>query len=235
MNAAETGGGRPRPGIAGDADGGWIDISLPIRATSVPWAGLASPIVAPVAAIGAGDSVNVGVLTACLHTATHADAPFHVADAGATIDRVGLDAYLGPARLVRLAGGGPIDAAALAAAGLPADGPWPARLLLATGQPYDGEHWPAAAPYLTPDAAAACVAGGVRLVGLDVPSVDPLDSRALVAHHTLLGGGVAIVENLRLAGLAPGAYWLAAVPLAIVGGDASPIRAVVRPLDDGAP
>lgn len=235
MSAAATGGGRPRAGVDGGTDGGWIDISLPIGAASVPWAGLASPVVAPVAAIAAGDSVNVGVLTACLHTSTHADAPFHVADTGATIDRVALDAYLGPARLVRLAGRGPIDAAALVAAGLSADGPWPARLLLATGQPYDGEHWPATAPHLTPDAAAACVAAGVRLVGLDVPSVDPLDSRALVAHHTLMGGGVAILENLRLQGLAPGHYWLAAVPLAIVGGDASPVRAVVRPLDAGAP
>lgn len=210
---------------------GWIDISLPITAASVPWAGIAGPSVAAVARIADGDSVNVGVLTACLHTATHADAPYHVAADGAAIDAVDLAPYLGPARFVRLAAPEAISVEALVAAGLPADGDWPARLLVATGRPYDGVHWPNAVPHWEAAAAAACVARGVRLVGVDVPSVDPLDSRMLVAHHVFMNGRVAILENLRLDDLAAGDYWLCAVPLAIAGGDASPVRAVVRRCD----
>lgn len=213
-------------------DGGWIDISLPITAASVPWAGLDPPRLDRPARIADGDSVNVGVLTLCLHTAAHADAPFHVSDDGRTIERVGLNVYLGEARLVRLApGSGAVDIAALASAGLPDEGAWPRRLLIATGRAYDGVHWPAAVPAVAPDAAARIVERGVRLLGVDVPSVDPLDSRALTAHHVLMDGGVAILENLRLGGVAPGRYWLSAVPLAIHGGDASPVRAVIRPLD----
>lgn len=208
----------------------WIDISLPLAPDSVAWAGLAPPHLSSVARIADGDSVNVGVLTACLHTATHADAPSHVRADGDTIDRVALDAYLGPARLVRLDGAAAIDVPALVAAGLDADGPWPKRLLVATGHGYDGVHWPVAVPPVTPDAAAALVARSVRLLGVDVPSVDPLDSKALAAHHTLFDGGVAVLENLRLADVVPGDYWLVALPLAIVGGDASPVRAVVRRL-----
>lgn len=208
----------------------WIDISLPIGPDSVPWAGLAPPRLTSAARIADGDSVNVGLLAICLHTATHVDAPNHVRADGATIEGVDLDAYLGPARLVRLGSTASIDVPALVAAGLDADGPWPARLLVATGHGYDGVHWPARVPHLMPDAAAACAARGVRLLGVDVPSVDPLDSKDLAAHHALFDGGVAILENVHLAHLEAGDYFLAAVPLAIVGGDASPVRAVVRRL-----
>ncbi|MEO8084711.1 MAG: cyclase family protein [Ardenticatenales bacterium] len=237
-SAADETGGRlssrgdeaPPPAV----DGGWIDISLPITAASVPWPGLDSPTVARPARMEDGDSVNVGVLNVCLHTAAHADAPFHVSPDGATIERVGLDAYLGEARLVRLPNGAPagIDRAALLAAGLPAQGRWPRRLLIATGRPYDGVHWPTSIPAVAPDAAVLMVERGVALLGVDVPSVDPLDSRALTAHHILMDGGVAIVENLRFGGTPAGRYWLSAVPLAIHGGDASPVRAVMRPLAD---
>lgn len=219
--------GAPRDD-APPAGGDWIDISLPITPASVPWAGLAGPVVAPIARIADGDSVNVGILTACLHTATHADAPLHVDADGAAIDAVDLAPYLGPARLVRLAGGDAITVDALVAAGLPAEGEWPPRLLVATGRPFDGERWPAAVPHWEAAAAMACVARGVRLVGVDVPSVDPLDSRLLAAHHVFIDGRIAILENLRLDALAAGDYWLCAVPLAIAGGDASPVRAVVR-------
>lgn len=235
--ADDTGG---RLSSQGDAalppadDGGWIDISLPISAASVPWPGLDPPSIARPARMEDGDSVNVGVLTVCLHTAAHADAPYHVSPDGATIERVGLDAYLGEARLVRLpddvADG--IDVAALLAAGLPAQGRWPRRLLIATGRPYDGVHWPPSIPAVAPDAAARIVDRGVALLGVDVPSVDPLDSRTLAAHHILMDGGVAIVENLRFEAIPAGRYWLSAVPLAIHGGDASPVRAVMRPLAD---
>ena len=211
----------------------WIDISLPLGPDSTAWAGIAPPRLIRLADIDGGDSVNVGVLTACLHTATHADAPSHVRADGATIEDVPLDAYLGAARLIRLRPAAAIDLAGLLAAGLDPDGPWPERLLVATGHAYDGVHWPASVPHVAADAAAACIAHSVRLLGVDVPSVDPLDSRALTAHHALFGAGIAILENLQLAELAPGAYWLAAVPLAIVGGDASPVRAVVRRLADG--
>lgn len=210
----------------------WIDISLRLGADSIAWEGIPPPRLIRLADIDHGDSVNVGVLTTCLHTATHADAPSHVRADGATIENVPLDAYLGPARLVRLRRAASIDLTGLVAAGLDPDGPWPERLLVSTGLAYDGVHWPTRVPHVAADAAAACVAHGVRLLGVDVPSVDPLDSRALPAHHALFGAGIAILENLRLAELAPGAYWLAAVPLAIVGGDASPVRAVVRRLAD---
>lgn len=205
----------------------WIDVSLPIDGESIAWAGLAPPRMEREASIAAGDAVTVGRLSLCLHTATHADAPSHVAGSGGAIDAMPIAAYIGPARLVRLDGDGPVDRARLAARGIGARPP--GRLLVATGAPYDGRAFPERVPAVEPATARWLALSGVRLLGVDVPSVDPLDSKALEAHHALLGSGVAILENLALGGLPEGEYDLVALPLRIVGGDASPVRAVVRP------
>lgn len=204
----------------------WIDISLPIDGASIAWTGIAPPRLTHEAAIADGASVNVGRLSACLHTATHADAPCHIRTGALTIEAMPIDAYIGPARLVRHAGDGAVTRASLAAGGVGADGP--ARLLIASEQPFDGRRFPDRVPSIDPDAARWLVAIGVRLVGVDVPSIDPLRSKALAAHHALLGGGVVVLENLLLLGLPEGEYDLVALPLRIVGGDASPVRAVVR-------
>jgi arylformamidase len=71
---------------------------------------------------------------------------------------------------------------------------------------------------------------GVKLVGIDTPSVDAADSRTLDAHHILAGEGIAILENLQLDDVAPGEYELIALPLKLAGMDASPVRAILRSL-----
>ena len=69
---------------------------------------------------------------------------------------------------------------------------------------------------------------GVRLLGLDVPSVDAIDSRDLPTHHALAAAGVHILESLDLAAVPTGVYELIALPLRIAGGDAAPVRAILR-------
>ena len=71
---------------------------------------------------------------------------------------------------------------------------------------------------------------GVRLIGVDLPSVDPLDSKTLDVHHALGRRGIIIVEGLWLADVPTGRYELIALPLRIVGADGSPMRAVLRRL-----
>ena len=79
--------------------------------------------------------------------------------------------------------------------------------------------------------AALLAERGVLLVGMDTPSVDPFDSKELLAHHALARGGVAILEGLLLDGVPEGIYELIALPLKLAGLDASPIRAVLRTLE----
>jgi arylformamidase len=67
-------------------------------------------------------------------------------------------------------------------------------------------------------------------VGLDTPSVDLFDSADLPSHAACLAHDMAILEGLSLAHVPEGVYELIALPLALVGFDASPVRAVLRPL-----
>ncbi len=69
--------------------------------------------------------------------------------------------------------------------------------------------------------------GGV-LVGTDCASLDPMPSTAMAAHHAAADHGIAILENLCLDAAPEGRYELIALPLRLVGLDASPVRAVLR-------
>jgi hypothetical protein len=71
---------------------------------------------------------------------------------------------------------------------------------------------------------------GVVLIGIDTPSVDPFDSKALEAHQALAEHDMANLEGLVLDHVAEGEYELIALPLRIAGADGSPVRAVLRTL-----
>ncbi len=58
--------------------------------------------------------------------------------------------------------------------------------------------------------------------------MDPPDSKTLEGHHALQRNGILILEGLDLSDVPDGLYELAAFPLKIVGGDGSPVRAVLR-------
>ena len=80
------------------------------------------------------------------------------------------------------------------------------------------------------DEASAIVEAGAALVGVEGMSVDQLDSADLPNHRILLGAGVAILENLDLSAVEPGAYELIALPLKIAGAEATWVRAALRTL-----
>ncbi len=67
----------------------------------------------------------------------------------------------------------------------------------------------------------------VKLLGLDLPSVDAIDSKDLKNHHALAAADIAILEGLDLREAEAGVYLLAALPLKIIGGDGAPVRAVL--------
>lgn len=70
---------------------------------------------------------------------------------------------------------------------------------------------------------------GVVTVGIDTPSVDLFDSRDLPVHKAILRHNMSILEGLVLKDVPPGDYELIALPLPLVGFDASPVRAILRP------
>src|SRR5262245_20479900 len=102
------------------------------------------------------------------------------------------------------------------------------RLLLATGTFPDPEQFNEDFAALSPGLVEALHRQGVRLVGVDTPSVDLFSSKELPVHHTFLRHDMAILEGLVLAGVPEGVYELVALPLKLVGFDASPVRAILR-------
>jgi len=171
-------------------------------------------------------SVNVGRITMSTHTGTHIDAPFHFEDDGRKVIELDPAVYVGHARLIDLLGVESIGAEDL-------KGQVPggiARLLIRTGSWRDRNRFPDNITYLRPDAAPLLADRGVRLVGVDVPSVDPIDSKDLPAHHALHANAVHILEGLMLDEVEPGDYELISLPLPLQESDGSPVRAMLRTL-----
>lgn len=203
-----------------------LDISRPVAAGIPVWPGDTPYEYRRTWKLGGGCPVNVGAVTMSLHTGAHTDAPYHFDDAGAPIDAVDLRRYLGPCVVVHAspAHGGlrPEDLPAGTEAALRAA----PRLLVRTyGERPSG--FDTHLHHLTPELADWLADRGVRLVGLDSDSMDAFDSKELPSHHRLAARGVAILEGLDLSAVAPGTYDLVALPLRLVGADASPVRAIL--------
>ena len=176
-----------------------------------------------------GMSCNVSTIHLSVHCGTHTDAPLHFDSAGRSIAEVDLETYIGRCRVLDVRGEG--DPALIPRAALEGgvlDGV--ERVLFRTAERHDPNRFDPGFTALGPDAAAVLVAKGIRLVGIDTPSIDHASAKELQGHHVLYRGGVAILENLDLRGVPAGDYELIALPLKIVNGDSSPVRAILREL-----
>jgi arylformamidase len=169
--------------------------------------------------------VNLSHIAGSPHVGTHADAPLHVRDGWPASELLPLSAFLGPA-LVLDVSGEPEGVLALDADDSRLIGC--ERLILRTGRSIAEGVFPAVWPVLAARTAAALTARGMRLVGVDAPSVDERESKTLDVHHALFGGGAFVLENLDLRAVEPGPYELIALPQRLVGLDAAPVRAVLR-------
>jgi arylformamidase len=179
-----------------------------------------------------GQSVNLGAISMSVHNGTHADAKFHFDEKGESIENALLEIYLGRAVVVDLTGAFSqskekhliaIDDLQPHAEEIAET----SRLLIKTGRWNNSAVFPDQIPVIAADIASWLQKNGVKLLGLDLPSVDEIDSKSLQNHHALSRAGIAIVESLDLSHVGPGIYNLAALPLKIAGGDGAPMRAVL--------
>jgi arylformamidase len=171
-------------------------------------------------------SVNVGSLSMSTHTGTHVDAPFHFDDNGKRIIELDLELYIGPVRVVDMIGKESIGAKDLENVDLEGF----QRVLFRTLAWENSREFPEKIPFIEGDLGRYLAEKGIRLIGVDVPSVDPIDSKDLHAHHSLNENGIHILESVLLDQVEPGDYELIALPLPLVEGDGSPVRAVLRSL-----
>ena len=201
-----------------------IDITHPLSNATAPWPGDTRFHFEFAQRMRDGAACNVGRFTSGIHSGTHMDAPLHYNDAGLSIDQLDLDILLGPARVFLAR-----DTMVLTRehfAGL--DACATPRVLVRTNHCDDKTTFPARIPTLAPDVPAWLGAQGVRLIGLDLPSVDQTDDPSMQIHHRLDAANIIILENLDLRAAAPGTYELICLPLKLAGAEGSPIRALLR-------
>ncbi|HET7623234.1 MAG TPA: cyclase family protein [Gemmatimonadaceae bacterium] len=175
--------------------------------------------------ISRGDSVNVSEIRSSPHVGTHADAPFHVRDDWPSSHDLPLEPFLGRALVLTVDPSRPlIEPGHLAS--LPS-GPVE-RLLLRSGRSIATGSFPDAWPTLTDASLRLLLDRGLRLLGVDSPSIDARTSTALGIHNSLFAAGAFNIENLDLRGVDDGEYELIAPPLKILRADAAPVRALLR-------
>ncbi|WP_250523138.1 MULTISPECIES: arylformamidase [unclassified Caballeronia] len=204
-----------------------LDISPPINPATPVWPGDTPVGIERVWRMEAGSPVNVARLTLSPHTGSHADAPLHYDEHGAPIGEVALDTYIGACRVVHCIGASPLVTPEHVAAHL-ADCPPRVLLRTYTNAPLDA--WDSAFAAVAPETIDLLAEKGVKLIGIDTPSLDPQDSKTMDAHKRIRAHGMAILEGLVLDAVAPGDFELIALPLKFSTLDASPVRAVLRPL-----
>ena len=202
------------------------DITPPITAALKVWPGDTPPTRELLLDMKLGANITLSTLHATVHLGAHADGPNHYGRDAPGIDARPLDVYLGPCQVidVRVGRASRISVADLAVS-VQAE-----RVLFRTGTFPDPTLFNDDFAALEPDLVHRLGDLGVRLVGIDTPSVDLFDSKDLPAHRAFLDRDMAILEGLALAGVPEGLYELIALPLRLVGFDASPVRAVLRTL-----
>ena len=179
------------------------------------------------------DSARETLLQMGSHTGTHMDAPRHILPDGCGLDQLPVSQFCGRAVVLDvsdLAPGSVISADFLRAQNgtlRSAD-----YALIYTGWE---KKWGTEAfltepfPVLDEEAARYLVCCGLKGVGTDAISVDPMGSTTFPAHHVLLGGGLVIVENLclkKLVGRTDLMFF--ALPLKFQDADGAPVRAVAE-------
>jgi arylformamidase len=200
------------------------DITPPITAELKVWPGDTPPRREVLLDMKSGANITLSTLHATVHLGAHADGPNHYGRDAPAIESRSLEHYLGPCQVVRVpaARGSRIEPAQVSAAIVAP------RVLVATGTYPDPTHFNEDFAALSPALVDHLHARGVITIGIDTPSVDLFTSKDLPAHARFLANDMAILEGLALEGVPEGVYELIALPLALVGFDASPVRAVLR-------
>ena len=180
-----------------------IDVSLPLDAQLAVWPGDTAFDYELTWKKSAGATVNVGAVRLSTHCGTHIDAPFHFDEQGKRVDQLDLATFVGMAFVIHVP-----NRRNISRNDLSRDWQGATRLLLRTDA-WDNPHvFPKEIPVIDPDVPDWLGSRGIVLLGLDLPSVDELDSQDLLNHHALCAKpgrhpGIAEFEGRRRGSLRP--------------------------------
>lgn len=201
-----------------------IDISRPISKEEAVYPGN-QPVLLSRLKKYEKDGSTLSALNFGLHTASHLDLPPHYAKSSLYAEKIDLQRCFGWARVFDFSKiktvitGKDIKRIKLRADEI---------LLLRTRNSFHaGKKFNKNFVHIDEEAAKIIVKAGIRAVGIDGPSIRKFGLRPDTVHPLLLKRGVLVYEGLSLKDAKPGEYYFFGLPLKIIGGEASPVRAIL--------
>lgn len=202
-----------------------IDISRPISKLEAVYPGNPKVILEALKTFKK-DGSSLSNISLGLHTASHLDGPSHYVKKGSTIDKVNLSNCVGWARVV--------DATKFKSE---VEGRFIEKIQPKSGEIIlfktknsvvsSGKSFNQKFIHLNESAARVLVRANVKAVGTDGPSIRKFHLKPDTVHPLFLRAGILIYEGLDFKKAKPGRYFFIGLPLKIVGGEASPVRAVL--------
>ncbi len=205
-----------------------VDLTHPISEAMPFFPGTKPPRISDSYTIAADGFAEKG-LSLLSHTGTHVDAPCHLLGGAPALDELGVGHFYGPGWVLDVS---QIRGRNIGIADLQKDERRIAAVdfvLLHSGwERFWGEtEYFGAYPVLSSDAARWLSGFKLKGVGVDMVSLDEVDSTALVVHRALLAKNMILVENLANLGALVGKEFIfSCLPLKIADADGSPVRAV---------
>ncbi len=205
----------------------WIDVSVPLYPGMVHWPGDPEFESHHAKSLDRGDVCNLTALSTSAHIGTHMDAPRHFIKKGVGIEKLPLQAVMGPCRVVPIRDDEAIKPEELVPLKLrPGE-----RILFKTRnskRSWKSEKFDEHFIYISKEAAQFLVDRKVQTVGVDYLSIGGFFKDGVPTHQILLGASVWVIEGLNLAKIEPGRYELICLPIKLRGSDGAPARAVLR-------
>lgn len=205
----------------------WYDISPEISESLAVWPGDQVFRRDVSMDMKSGDHLGLSSITTTTHLGAHTDAPNHYHKDGQGIAERDLSLYMGLCQVIAV----DVEAAERIymkdIQGVEVLAP---RVLFKTGSFPNPNHFNEDFNSLSPELIDHLHSRGVRLVGIDTPSIDPFSSKKLESHNQIYTHDMAILEGIVLEKVEPGMYQLISLPLKIKNADASPVRAVLVPV-----
>ena len=187
-----------------------IDITQEVFSCKV-FPGDPAPAMQRILSIEQGDICNLTAFSMCAHNGTHVDAPFHFLPNGNTIEKIGLESFVGDCFVACFEG----DLTANDAADIleKAKAVGASERILIAGK-----------ATVTAEAARVFAQSKIKLLGNESQTVGPEDA-PMEVHKILLGADVVLLEGIVLKNVDEGRYFLSAAPINLGGCDGAPCRA----------
>jgi len=205
----------------------WIDVSVTIKPGMAHWPDNPAIRVDRMLDMEKGDVCNVSVLSFGSHTGTHMDAPLHFLRNGKSLDKMPLDATIGPARVIEIKDKEAVKVEEIANQRIkPGE-----RILFKTRNSknaWKSDDFDKNFIYISKEAAVFLAKAKVMTVGIDYLSVGGFFKDGKETHDALLSAGIWVIEGLNLAKIKPGKYELNCLPIKVLNSDGAPARALLR-------